>query len=194
MKGIASLRPWLAAALMLPLVALGLSWAVTYRLAQQGQEWLVPIRGYDPRDLLRGHYVQYQYDWPVDAASSENGDNVPFSASLASQLCIEGTAPDIARVRELPVVLGRPDPEQARGCAIIVRSSLGARREVRGLGSGILFTSQTRALALSRQLTDSRLQGFVRVRIRPDGVMRPVDIEFRPRGGGSMGRTTRPAA
>ncbi|AEG50635.1 hypothetical protein Sphch_3005 [Sphingobium chlorophenolicum L-1] len=177
MRALSSLRLWLAGALLLPLVAFGLSWAATYRLAQQGQEWLVPIRGYDPRDLLRGHYVQYQYDWPVAEASSAGQGSLSF----ASRLCIEGTAPDIVRVRELPAALGRDDPGQAKGCAIVVRESLGTRREVRGLSSGILFASQERALALSRQLTDVRQQGFVRVRIRPDGVMRPVDIEFRPR-------------
>lgn len=185
MKMIASLRPWLAIALLLPLVVLGFSWAATYRLAQQGQEWLIPIRGYDPRDLLRGHYVQYQYDWPVDAPSpGERGsDGVPFNASFVSQLCVEGTAPDITRVWELPVIPGQPDPEKAKGCAIIVRASLGARREVRGLNSGILFTSQARALALSRQLANPGQRGFVRVRIRPDGVMRPVNLEFRRRSG-----------
>jgi hypothetical protein len=182
MKPIASHRISLAAALVLPLVLLGFSWAETYRLAQQGDEWLIPIRGYDPRDLLRGHYVQYQYDWPVEAASSrQRGGDAPFNASFASQLCIEGTAPDISGVRELPLILGRSDPEQAKGCAIIARASFGARREVRGLNSGILFTSQTRALALSRQLANPDQRGFVRVRIRPDGVMRPVDLEFRPR-------------
>jgi uncharacterized membrane-anchored protein len=58
----ASPRLLLAAALLLPIMALAYSWIATCRLAQQGQEWLIPIRGYDPRDLLRGHYIQYQYD------------------------------------------------------------------------------------------------------------------------------------
>lgn len=186
MKTVASPRPRLAVALMLPLVVLGFSWAATYRLAQQGEEWLIPIRGYDPRDLLRGHYIQYQYDWPVDAASPEKpgSDGGPSNIAFASQLCIEGTAPHISRVRELPAILEPSSgPGQAGGCATIVRASLGARREVRGLSAGILFTSQTRAMALSRQLANPGLQGFVRVRIRPDGVMRPVDLEFKPRSG-----------
>ncbi|WP_230463471.1 GDYXXLXY domain-containing protein [Sphingobium sp. Cam5-1] len=156
-------------------MALAYSWITTYRLAQQGQEWLIPIRGYDPRDLLRGHYIQYQYDWPVDASQDDrNLGKTSFDASLASQLCIEGTAPNIVRVREL----ARPDAEQARGCAIIVRASLGTRREVRGLDSGILFTSQANAVSLSRRLANAQDQGLVRVRIRPDGVMRPVNLEF----------------
>ncbi|WP_176594291.1 GDYXXLXY domain-containing protein [Sphingobium sp. EM0848] len=180
---IVSPRLLLAAALLLPLVVLACSWAATYRLARQGQEWLIPIKGYDPRDLLRGHYVQYRYDWPVDRAPADGLDEggVSFNASFVDQLCIEGTAPNIVRVRELPVVMGWSDPDKAKGCAIIARASVGARREVRGLESAIIFTSQSRALALSRQLASPDTQGFVRVRIRPDGVMRPIDLEFRRR-------------
>lgn len=173
----------LATVLFLPLVALAYSWAATYRLAQQGQEWLVPIQGYDPRDLLRGHYVQYRYDWPSNASPSDVHDSgaAPFNPSFAGPLCIEGTAPNIAKVRAMSLALGRLNPRETKGCAIIVRAAFGARREVQGLDTGILFVSQARGLALSRRLADPNQQGFIRVRIRPDGVMRPVDLEFRPR-------------
>ena len=30
---------------------------------QHGQEITVAVTGYDPRDLLSGHYIQYQIDW-----------------------------------------------------------------------------------------------------------------------------------
>lgn len=171
----------LAAALALPVAALAYSWAATHHMAQQGQEWLVPVRGYDPRDLLRGHYVQYRYDWPWDSAERSADGQVPFAVG---QLCIEGRAPHVVRVRQLS--FGTLSPQQTGGCAIVARATLGTRREVRGLDSGILYTSQPRALALSRQLADPHLQGLIRVRIRADGVMRPVGLEFRPRNGRSM--------
>lgn len=178
----ASPRAMLAAALLLPLIVLAYSWASTHRLAQQGQEWLIPIQGYDPRDLLRGHYVQYRYDWPVAVQpSGADRAEAAFDPALASRLCIEGTAPNILQVRPLPFSEDMAGKGQEHGCAIVARATLGARREVRGLDSGILYASQERALSLSRQLTDPRQQGFVRVRIRPDGVMRPVDLAFRPR-------------
>lgn len=177
-----SLRIRLAASLLLPIAALACSWAATHHLARQGQEWLIPIRGYDPRDLLRGHFIQYRYDWPV-ASPTQGGSGAAAlpNPSSASRLCIEGAAPHIANVRVLPLVRQWPDAEGAEGCAVIVRAASGARREVRGLDTGILFTSQTRALTLARQLADPGQQGFVRVRIRPDGLMRPLDVEFKPR-------------
>lgn len=168
-------RILLAAALLLPLAVFAVTWATTWRMAQQGQDWLVPIRGYDPRDLLRGHYVQYQYDWPVETPSPAQVEagQVAFEPSYAGALCIEGKAPNITRVREVG-----PSPA---GCAIVARATLGTRSEVRGLESGILFASQARALDLSKKLADPKQQGLVRVRIRPDGVMRPIDLQFRPR-------------
>ncbi|WP_150293999.1 GDYXXLXY domain-containing protein [Sphingobium estronivorans] len=183
MKAIASARVRLAAALLLPLVVLAYSWVATCRIARQGQEWLIPVTGYDPRDLLRGHYVRYRYEWPVDRLPTNSANGGTASLHPSSALCIEGTPPDIVRVRELPAGMDRRDSGEAKGCAAIARASVGSRREIRGLESGILFTSQSRALLLSRQLADPGNQGFVRVRIGPDGFMRPIDLELRRRKG-----------
>lgn len=172
-----SARLRLAIALALPLAALAGIWAMTWRAAQQGQEWLIPIQGYDPRDLLRGHYVRYRYDWPIDKAGIEEVRERFINLSHISSLCIEGRAPDITRAR----IVQPYEKVEERGCAIVARATLGTRREVRGLETGILYASQQRAIDLSHKLGDPTLQGFVRVKIRADGVMRPVDLVFRPR-------------
>jgi len=166
-------RLLLAASLLLPLSALAAMWAVTHRQAQQGQDWLIPIEGYDPRDLLRGHYLQYRYAWPT--APVRAGEN-RADPGLAEALCVIGVAPHIRAVRPLPSAQG-----SAQDCAIILRATQGTRRQVRGLESGIFFASQSQAIALSRKLADPRLQGLVRVRVRADGVMRPVAMDFRMR-------------
>jgi uncharacterized membrane-anchored protein len=88
------LRPALAAALLLPLIGFGASWAMTHQKAQLGTDWDVPIAGYDPRDFLRGHYLQYRYEWPGIAAG-ENGNTPYYSA-----LCIKGSAPNITKVSD----------------------------------------------------------------------------------------------
>ncbi|SER63020.1 GDYXXLXY domain-containing protein [Sphingobium sp. YR768] len=171
-------RTWLAAALLLPLAAFAWNWGDTYRLSRSGEEWLIPIQGYDPRDLLRGHYVQYRYDWPV---AEPNEDESRWEPAYASALCVLGEAPHIRSVRALSALPGRSRASDDKDCAIVLRATLGARREVRGLDSGIFYASQTEAITLSRRLADPKLQGLVRVRVRPDGVMRPVALEFRPR-------------
>jgi len=166
-------RLLLAVALLLPLSALAAMWAVTHRQAQQGQDWLIPIEGYDPRDLLRGHYVQYRYAWPTAPAREGESRADP---GLAEALCVIGVAPHIQAVRPLPSA-----QDGAQDCAIILRATLGNRRQVRGLESGIFFASQSQAIALSRKLADPRLRGLVRVRVRSDGIMRPVALDFRAR-------------
>ncbi len=52
-------------ALLIPiLIILGAIGKSEYQLAT-GETWRFKISGYDPRDLLRGHYVMYQveFDW-----------------------------------------------------------------------------------------------------------------------------------
>lgn len=153
----------LALALALPLVGLAASWAATHRAAQQGTEWDVPIAGYDPRDLLRGHYVIYTYDWPGFEAGG---------AELASEqaLCLEGQPPKLARAY-LPS--GEP-------CEHVVRASGGWNDPEGGLASGRLYVSQDRAATLQRRLADRTLQGMVRVRVHQNGRLTPLAITFRP--------------
>jgi GDYXXLXY protein len=38
-------------------------------------EYRFEIEGYDPRDLLRGHYMVFQYKWPNDTTQACNGGN-----------------------------------------------------------------------------------------------------------------------
>ncbi len=53
----------LAAALALPILVLGAMVAQAERDLRSAQVFSVPIRGVDPRDLLRGHYLIFEYDW-----------------------------------------------------------------------------------------------------------------------------------
>jgi GDYXXLXY protein len=180
----------LAGALTIPLLGFGYSWHTTHQLAQQGEEWLIPVQGYDPRDLLRGHYVQYQYDWPVEKKATADGaeeDPSPMSdISYASAICIEGKAPNIMRAsianeNYAPENSGGKANQPTQKCTIIARATLGTREEIRGLQSGILYVSQANGKALEGKLMDRTLQGLIRVKIRDDGVMRPVAMEFRAR-------------
>lgn len=48
---------------VIPFIAL-LSWTIYLCIIQKtGTEVRVVITGYDPRDLLSGHYIQYTIDW-----------------------------------------------------------------------------------------------------------------------------------
>lgn len=154
--------------LLLPLIGLGYSWAHTHRAAQRGTVWEVPIGGYDPRDLLRGHYVQFQYRWP--GITSGNGS---FYGSTAPSLCLNGNAPQITNLRE-----GAADMQDCpRGHFV----SGSARYSQDGPDSGRLYVSQAQGAAYQVKLTDPKLAGSVLVRVDENGALRPVKLLFRPR-------------
>lgn len=154
-------------ALALPLLGLAATWAWTHVRAQQGTEWDVPVMGYDPRDLLRGHYIVYRYDWP--------GLDPKADLYSASELCLMGTAPRILRTEVGPLDGG----PCANRVAAFDQGSSAARGN--GLDGGILYVPQTEASRLERQLADPAQQGMVRIRVRSDGHITPLRITFRPR-------------
>lgn len=159
----------LAAALALPLIGLGATWGWTHVRAQEGIEWDVPIEGYDPRDLLRGHYIVYRYDWP--------GLEKDAAPSIAGIMCLEGRPPVIERTTA-PGFGGIAAPKP---CAHQVTAPVHAQDGIVGLDSGIIYLSQDKARAMQVQLMDRKLQGVVRIRVREDGHITPLRLTFRPR-------------
>ena len=57
-----------AAALALPVLALAALIGEQEAMLSGAAVVNVPVRGYDPRDLLHGHYIQGQLDWEWDSA------------------------------------------------------------------------------------------------------------------------------
>jgi hypothetical protein len=148
-----------AVALALPLIGLAAAWAVSHHRGQQGTDWEVPVQGYDPRDLLRGHYIVFQYEWP-----GLDDDDVPGPGTM---LCIEGEAPRIDSVEVVPEGTRCPRP---------VRAAFGDT-----LAAGKLYIPQDKARGLEEQLADPALRGIVRLRVRDNGRYTPMDIRFEPR-------------
>lgn len=162
--------------LALPLVGLAGMWASTEQWNRQGTDWLVPVTGYDPRDLLRGHYVQFRYAWPgaeeaaMDAAATVEPENYPFGG------CLTGTAPAIDRVVKLT------SEAEREACAHPL-----APADFTMFGTpdlpreGRLYVAQTTGQRLEEQLRNPALQGMIRVRLRSDGTVTPQELTFRPR-------------
>lgn len=154
-----------AAALALPLLGLGWTWASADRLSRQGTDWQVPIEGFDPRDLLRGHYVEFRYDWPGLARADTD-----FGPPLA--LCLTGRAPQIEAVREVGPDAACPNKASAAGDGVYGSDEL---------EQGRLYTSQAEAARLQEELWDPKQQGVLHFRLRPDGHITPLRLTFRPR-------------
>jgi hypothetical protein len=158
--------------LLLPLIGLGGLWGWTHDRAQQGTIWEVPVTGYDPADLLRGHYIRYRYQWP----GSDKWPGADDSPYVPYRLCITGNAPVILSAAA-PISM---DYGQEKPCSQLVRASSNTQKDVDGLQTGILYVSQDRAKALEKQLADPKLQGILMFRARDDGIITPIDMRFRP--------------
>ncbi len=150
------------AAVLLPLAGLAGLWGQSHHTFEQGTEWEVPIQGYDPRDYLRGHYVEFAYDWP-------GADQFPPETIV--HLCLEGDPPTVTRVTAslLP-----------KDCAHPLTANASAVYGLEGLRRGRLYLGQDRAAALEQQLRNRDLRGIVTIRQRDDGSFTPVAIRFRP--------------
>ncbi len=150
-------------AIALPFVGLGALWAYSDYASRRGEEWDVPIEGYDPRDLLRGHYVEFTYDWPM----LDEEDFV-----IADRLCLHGEAPEIEYVTRLEA--GESDCENE----IVV--NLASVYGYDSLITGRLYLDQDRALEVEGILRERDQQGIVTIRLREDGIFTPIEIRFEP--------------
>lgn len=149
------------AAAILPLAGLVLLWGAGDRTYNSGTEWEVPIQGYDPRDYLRGHYVEFSYDWPGIGE---------FSGPPPGALCLEGAAPALARA--VPTAADAP-------CRHPVRADHGGVYGGDGLTRGRLYIGQDRAAQLEAQLRGRDQRAIVTIRQRNDGSFTPINIRFR---------------
>ncbi|MFM7404310.1 MAG: GDYXXLXY domain-containing protein, partial [Erythrobacter sp.] len=151
----------LAAAI--PLAGLAALLGLSDHTYHQGTEWEVPIMGYDPRDYLRGHYVEFTYAWP--------GLQRPEFGMWPDALCLAGQAPRLDRVAELKAGQACAHPLRTDGSGVYGSSAL---------MNGRLYIGQDRAAELEEQLRNRDQRGLVTVRQREDGSFTPISIRFRP--------------
>lgn len=156
MSGLARL-----AAVVAPALGLAMLWGMSDHTYRQGTEWEVPIQGYDPRDYLRGHYVEFAYDWPgIDE----------FRGDPLAMLCLDGAPPTLTRVTA----------ERGGPCLHPVRADASGVYGSNALTRGRLYLGQDRAEALQQQLQNRDQRGIVTIRQREDGSFTPISIRFRP--------------
>jgi uncharacterized membrane-anchored protein len=74
---------WPLVAVVLPITVMAL-WLAALSLAiARGTEVSLKVTGYDPRDLLRGHYLQYRVDYGFDFTSVNERDGRPQCLCLS---------------------------------------------------------------------------------------------------------------
>jgi len=164
--------------LLWPVIGLGYSWIATEIDSREGVVWEVPIAGYDPRDLLRGHYVQYNYRWP-GLETDEALQRLRYSGNV---ICIRGDAPDIETAQSLnPYDIAFE--AQSANCDSLVEYNPWSEEGASGLDRDRIFLPQERAREYQDKLMDPKLDAVARVRVNNSNYLIPVDIIFRPTAG-----------
>jgi len=166
-------RAALLLAVILPVLGLAGLWGWSDHLSRQGTEWDVEIQGYDPRDLLRGHYVEFTYDWPEPPSEQETENEGWWSGRSPQLLCLYGTAPTLDRAEEI-------EEAAFEACAHPARANPASVYGYTSLARGRFYVGQDRALEIEEEMRDRDQRGIVRIRQRDDGTITPISIRFRP--------------
>lgn len=81
---------WLQLAVVLPMLVLLVLIARAEVLLRSGESFRVAIVGYDPRDLLRGQYLQYRFDfnWQGESTCGSLSGGVPAAVDPSCCVCL----------------------------------------------------------------------------------------------------------
>jgi len=79
---------------------------------ENGSVWQISIGGFDPRDLLRGQYLQFRYEWALGGE-----DRCGYAKTCC--LCLNETAPG-QRADPLAKIVACDDSSARRQCDAVV--------------------------------------------------------------------------
>lgn len=81
-------RKLLVAAVMIPLLGIVGLIVRAESAVRSGASWLVRIEGYDPRDLISGHYLRFRYVWRWDGVDSCGERMGEMSETVQRDCCL----------------------------------------------------------------------------------------------------------
>jgi hypothetical protein len=81
---------WLRVAVALPLLGLVVMMARAELALRSGPSFRIAITGYDPRDLLSGHYLQYRFafDWQGESTCGRLVGGAPAELDTSCCVCL----------------------------------------------------------------------------------------------------------
>ena len=88
MKSPKSVAPLGLLFLALPFAAMLLMMGINFNNITGYKEYRLEITGYDPRDLLRGHYLIFRYKWPEGTVNMYDDNSYPRTDQVCA--CMSG--------------------------------------------------------------------------------------------------------
>jgi uncharacterized membrane-anchored protein len=163
-------HPKLALALAFPIACLAVLTGVKQARVMMGMSFVIPIAGYDPRDLLAGHYLIFRLDLGNDICDQQRDEDAVLVCGMAE----DGVMTSAARSRsELSSTPGRADD-----CTFVLRGRCEYGRFLAGVER--FYVPEEHARALERAIGSK--QGAVVVSIDRSGraVVKDLLIDGKP--------------
>jgi len=168
-------NPRLAFALAFPIACLAALTAYKQVRVMAGTSVEIPVAGFDPRDLLSGHYLTFRLDLGEGgSAACSSGSGEPAREAL---VCVEAERGRMTSARRLePYELSPPAPTP--GCAVVLRGRCEQGRFVAGVER--FYVPEEHAAALDRAVRSRRGAVVVSVDRRGTAVVKDLRIDGKP--------------
>lgn len=152
-------RTLLAIALTLPILALAATAWMKSTQRSSGAEVALPIEGFDPRDLLSGHYLIYQVDYGLE--------NLCAATDVATAVCLQ------------PERLATPADSVPADCKLFIRGYCDSSANFNA-GIERFYIPEEHAAVLENKVRDKR--GTLVLSVDPQGtaVIRDLLIDGQP--------------
>lgn len=164
------MKRWTIIAVVVPVLGLLALVGRSEYATRHGLAWTIPIQGYDPRDLLHGHYLLYRYRFQWDGVDT-CGDTGAIERAPAAGCCLclssVGVSGYDPRVRQLH-------------CDEAEKICDGSLRADSVLGPQQYFVPEDRALDLENALRQR--EAAIELAIDPQGnaAVRELLLDRRP--------------
>ncbi|MBU0655726.1 MAG: GDYXXLXY domain-containing protein [Gammaproteobacteria bacterium] len=152
-------RILLLTALILPILALMASAYLKSAQRSSGEQVILPIEGFDPRDLLSGHYLIYQVDYGLETGCTEH--DVETSICLRPQ-------------RQMFAADALPED-----CTLFIRGYCDGSADFRA-GIERFYIPEEYAEALEKQVRDKRGELVLSVDSQGNAAIRDLLINGKP--------------
>lgn len=149
-------------ALLFPLVVLAFMAGGTVLQRQADtQVWRIKIGGYDPRDLLYGHYLSFRYQWNLAAA--EGGGSIKAHECL----CLTASGSGIRDPLVRPMSCGG---DEAKTCPSLIRAypSASSWTLTRGAPADRYFIPEENAHKIESLLREGKQDFYMEISPRSD--------------------------
>lgn len=138
-------------ALLIPIIVLMALTAYKKYLLESGYEVTLPVYGYDPRDLISGHYVTYTVDYGVSNLCQN------YSQIQQGYICLDTKT---------------FSPQQDTGCQRFIRGTCNHGRFEAGIEK--FYIPENKAEILDKQVREK--QASIVISVTPDGHAQVKDL------------------